>query len=61
MPIAVLVDRLTLDVLHHEVGQAVVRRAPVEQAGDVGVLEPREDLALAGGIVQARHPCPCRA
>jgi hypothetical protein len=45
--IAVLVDRLALDELHDEVGQAVVGRPSVEQARDVGVIESGQDLALA--------------
>jgi hypothetical protein len=36
---AVLADRLALDVLHDEVGQAVLGRAAVEQPGDVRVAQ----------------------
>ena len=50
--VAVVDDRLALDVLHHEVGQAVRRRAAVEQAGDVRVLEAGEDLPL---VPEAPH------
>ena len=59
--VAVLVDRHALDVLHHQIGQALGGGAAVEQAGDVRVLEPRQDLALraelphALGIEPAAH------
>ena len=45
--VAVGVDGLALDDLHREVGEAVGRRAPVEEPGDGGVLEPGEDGPLA--------------
>ena len=41
------VDRLAVDVLHHEVGLPVVGRAAVEEPRDVRVLEPGQDLPLA--------------
>jgi hypothetical protein len=41
-------DRLAVDVFQREVGLAVLGRAGIEQARDVGVLQPREDLAFAG-------------
>ena len=44
--VAILVDRLPLDVLHDEVGAAVLGGAAVEQLGDVRVVEVGEDLAL---------------
>ena len=44
--VAILDDRLSLDVLHREVRQSVRRRAAVEEAGDVRVLEAGEDLAF---------------
>src|SRR5205814_7580 len=40
------VDRIALDVLHDEVWQAIVGGPSVEQAGDVRMLEPGEDLPL---------------
>jgi hypothetical protein len=40
------VDRLTLDVFHREVGQPVVRRPAIQQPGDVGVIERRQNLSL---------------
>ena len=43
--LAVRGDRDALDVLHDEVGHAVLRAA-VEQPRDVRVLEPGEDLPL---------------
>ncbi len=44
--VAVRVDRLALDVLEDEVRLARAGDAGVEQAGDVRVGEPREDVAL---------------
>ena len=44
--VAVLVDRPPLDVLHDEVGAAVLGGAAVEQLGDVRMVEVGEDLAL---------------
>ena len=44
---AVTRDRLAVDELQHEEGLAVGRRAAVEQASDVRMIEPREDLPLA--------------
>jgi hypothetical protein len=44
--VAVAVDRDTLDVLHHEVRQAVVGGAAVEQPRDVRVVDGGQDLAL---------------
>ena len=38
--------RLALHVLHHQVGLAVVGGAAVEERGDVGMLEARQDLPL---------------
>ena len=37
----------TIDVLHDEIGQAVVGGAPVEQTADVRMLQARERLTLA--------------
>ncbi len=53
-------DRFAFHVFQREVGLVVAADAGVEQARDVRVLQPREDLALAGeaqaqvGIGQAR-------
>ena len=44
---AVLVDRHALHPLQHEERPAVGGAAAVEQAGDAGVIQPGEDLALA--------------
>ena len=44
--VAVLVDGLALDELHHVVRQAVVGRAAIEQARDVGMIEAGQDLPL---------------
>ena len=52
LAVAVLVDRLPLDVLHHEIRQAVVGRVAIEQARDVRVVEAREDLPLVAEVTQ---------
>ena len=44
--VAVLGDRLALDVLHGEPRPPVVRDAAVEQPGDVRMVQPGEDLPL---------------
>src|SRR5687768_13626922 len=46
MTIAITVERLPLDVLHHEVGQTVLGGAAVEQAADVRMIECRQDLSF---------------
>ena len=40
----VFIDGPPLDVFHDEIGPAVLRRAAVEELGDVGVIEMGEDL-----------------
>ena len=45
--VAVAVDRLAFDVLHHEVGPAGARQAEVVDLADVGMVEPRQDLLFA--------------
>ncbi len=49
---AVFGNRPALDVLHHEVGAAVVAYAAVVQPGDVGMLQGGEDLALVAEAAQ---------
>ena len=44
--VAILVDRLPLDILHDEVGTAILGGAAVEQLGDVRMVQVSEDLAL---------------
>ena len=44
--IAVHVYRHALDKLHDEIGRAVVGRPAIDQAGDVGMIEHGQDLAL---------------
>ncbi len=46
MTVAITVERLPLDILHHEEGQSVFGRAAVKQAGDVRVVEGCEYLAF---------------
>ena len=45
-------ERLALHVLHGEVGTALGGGAPVEEPGDVGVLEAGQDLALASEALE---------
>src|SRR5262245_43798111 len=45
-PIAPCIDRLPVDIVHHEVGQGIVRASAVDDPGNRGVIERREDLAL---------------
>src|SRR5690606_13202592 len=47
-PLAVGVggERFALDVLHHEVGPPVGQAAAIDQVGDAGVFELRQDAAL---------------
>ena len=44
VPLAERRDRLSLDVLHDEIGKPVIGIAAVKKAGDVGVVEAGEDL-----------------
>ena len=46
--VGVVGDGLALDVIQRQVGLAVAADAGVEQAGDVGMPQPRRDLPLAG-------------
>ena len=50
--VAVGGDRLAFDVLHHEVRQAVVGRAAVDQARDVRMIELRQDLPFGAEAPQ---------
>src|SRR5690606_12046896 len=45
-------DRGALHVLHHQVRATGVVDAAVDQAGNAGMLETREDLALAAEALQ---------
>jgi hypothetical protein len=49
---AVAVQRLALDVLHHEVGVAVRRHAAIQQARDIGMGEGGQQLPL---VTKAAH------
>ena len=44
--IAPRVDRLAIDIVHHEIRHAVVRAAAIDDAGDRRVIQPRENLSL---------------
>ena len=49
---AIFVDGKTVDVLHHEIRKALAARAAVEQARDVRMFEPGEDLTLVSKALQ---------
>src|SRR5436305_12910264 len=38
--------RLAVDILHYEVRNAVIRRAAVDETGDIGMLESGENAAF---------------
>ena len=50
--LAIAVEPDAFDILHHQVGLAVRTHAAIQQAGDVGMLQPRQQLALAAETVQ---------
>ena len=50
----VRVDRLPVDVLHHEIRLAFAGVAGIEEPGDVGMSEGRENLAFAQEAVVER-------
>jgi hypothetical protein len=52
--IAIRVNGLPLDVLHGEVGLAFISKPAIEQAGDVGMLEPCQDLPFRTKPLQDR-------
>ncbi len=43
---AVFIEGDPFDVLHHQIGVALLGGAAVEQAGDIRVFEPRQDLTF---------------
>ena len=49
---AIVGDLSAVDVLHHDVGQAVLGSAAVEQTGDVGMLQPGQRLPFAAEAVE---------
>src|SRR5262245_2434379 len=68
MRVAITVEWLALDELHHEVGQAVVSCTAVEESGDVRVIERGENLSFFTkatqdevGIHTALHQFDCRS
>ena len=52
MRVAVLVDRKSFDVLHHEIRKAILCRPAVEQPRNVRVVEARENLPLVAEVPQ---------
>src|SRR5690348_18458793 len=48
---AIICNGLTLDILQHEIRQAIGGSTAIEQPGDVRVLQPRQDLALNPKLV----------
>src|SRR6266446_8311370 len=49
--VAVGVDRLPLNVLHDEVGERIFGGAAIQQAGDIGMVQAGQDLALTATIL----------
>lgn len=43
---AIDIERLARNILHHEKRPAIGRRAAIQQPGNIGVIEVRENLAL---------------
>ena len=56
LPVAVAVDLLAFDVLQHDVRLARRGHARVQEPGDVGMREPRQDAALAAEAFLAGAP-----
>jgi hypothetical protein len=54
----VVEDRPPVDPFHDDVGISVLRRSAVEQAGDVGMLERGQDLAL---VAESPDEIGCRS
>ncbi len=44
--VAIAADRFALYILHHEIRQAIVARASIDQPRDVWVVELRQNLPL---------------
>jgi hypothetical protein len=42
----ILIDGLAFDVLHYQIWLSIGSRAAIEQTGDIGVIEAREDLSF---------------
>ena len=52
MAVAITVERLPFDVLHHEVRQAVFSSSAIEQSADVWMIECGEYLSLFAKTAQ---------
>src|SRR5580658_5362460 len=57
-PIAIRIDRLTLDILEHEVGLCVVEDTGIDEPRDVRMIEPREQPTLAAEALLTGLPEP---
>src|ERR1700674_2717871 len=44
--VAIFINGMAFDQLHHKVGHALFRRAAIEQPSDIGMIEAGEDLPL---------------
>ena len=49
--IAVRVDRFTLDILEHEVGQGIVDDPRIDETRDIGMIQPAEHAGPRFGIL----------
>ena len=52
--LAIAVDRLTIDVLHHQIGHTLPGDSGVVEASDVRMVERSENLLLALHAFEAR-------
>jgi hypothetical protein len=43
-----------IDILHHEIGQAVLGTHPVEEVRDIGVIKAGKDLSLVPEMAKHR-------
>ncbi len=64
--VAVLRDRLTVNELHHQIGDALLRGPAIEQSRNVGVGEARQDLPFRaqpvgneGRLLAGAHQLDC--
>ena len=53
--VTIRIDPYALDQLHHQVGNAVVSGAAIQQTGDVGMIERGENLALSAEAFQNKR------
>ena len=52
MLVAIVIDRSALDEFHHQVRNAIFRRASVDQSRDVGMIERGQNLTFVAEAIQ---------